>query len=208
MEKFSKEEYIDILKEIGNIGAGNATTALSFMIDSRIDLSVPKAEVIDFNKLMDITGGAEQVVAGIYIDISRDIEGVMLFMVSCETARILVDSVMHNDPKDQVTNFMFNEIELSAFTEIGNIITGAYLSSISSLLGFTIIPSVPYMTIDMAGAILSVPAIEFSKKSDTAILIESEFKINNKKMDGYFVLIPTEESYYKIIEKLGVLMKP
>ena len=99
---------------------------------------------------------------------------------------------------------MFNEIEESALKEIGNIIAGSYLSSISSLTNMLITSSVPYLAVDMAGAILSVPAIEFGKMGDKALLIESRFKDMDIDISGYFILIPTIESYKLMLNSLGM----
>ena len=95
-------------------------------------------------------------------------------------------------------------MELSALQEIGNIIAGAYLSSLSTLTNMTVTSSVPYMSIDMAGAILSVPAIEFGKVSDKALLIQTEFGDKGTQVNGYFILIPTLESYNIILGSLGL----
>ena len=95
-------------------------------------------------------------------------------------------------------------MSLSALQEIGNIIAGAYLSSLSSLTNLLITESVPYLSIDMAGAILSVPAIEFGKLGDKALLIQSQFLEDSVELDGYFILIPTLESYDKILSSLGL----
>ena len=98
----------------------------------------------------------------------------------------------------------FSEMEQSALMEIGNIIAGAYLSSISELTNMKITSSVPYLAVDMAGAILSVPAIEFGKLGDKALLIESKFKDLDVDISGYFILIPTLESYGRILTSLGL----
>ena len=98
----------------------------------------------------------------------------------------------------------FSEMDLSALKEIGNIIAGAYLSALSSLTNLKIVESIPYMAIDMAGAILSVPAIAFGELGDKALLIESEFNETDYSVNGFFILIPTEESYGKILSSLGM----
>lgn len=95
------------------------------------------------------------------------------------------------------------EMELSALNEIGNIITGAYLNSLSSLTNMKIFPSIPYLSIDMAGAILSVPAIEFGAIGDKILLIQSQFT-DDKVLDGYFILVPDVDSYDKIMASLGM----
>lgn len=193
----------DVLKEIGNIGAGNATTALSQLLNSKIDMNVPKVELLEFNELGDIIGGAENLVAGILLTLEGDVDGMMMFLVEKETAKGMVKKMMGAFATEE-ENSEFSEMELSALQEIGNIIAGAYLSSLSTLTNLTIVSSIPYMAIDMAGALLSVPAIEFSKISDKALLIETQFGSEADLVCGYFILIPTLESNAKILTSLGL----
>ena len=191
----------DVLTEIGNIGAGNATTALSQLINARIDMRVPKVELLTFAELAEVIGGAETLVAGILLSLEGDIQGSMLFILESNAARLLVQQLM--GCKDDSTE-QFTEMETSALQEIGNIISGAYLSAISSLTNMLITASVPSLAFDMAGAILSVPAIEFGKLGDKALLIESQFKDMDVDISGYFILIPTLDSYSKILKSLGL----
>lgn len=193
--------HFDVLREIGNIGAGNATTALSQLINTKIDMNVPKVELLEFKDLSDIVGGAESLVVGILLTLEGEIDGMMMFMLEKESAHHLVNILMGK----QIDNFEnFTEMDLSALNEIGNIIAGAYLSSLSTLTNMLITSSVPYMAIDMAGAILSVPAIEFGKIGDKALLIQSQFGEDEREVNGYFILIPTLESYEKILASLGM----
>jgi chemotaxis protein CheC len=192
----------DVLKEIGNIGAGNATTALSQMINSKIDMKVPNVELLEFKELSDIVGGAENLVVGILFTLEGQIDGMMMFMMDLAAARHLVNLLM--GASDDKPSDNFTEMELSALNEIGNIIAGAYLSSLTILTNILITSSVPYMAIDMAGAILSVPAIEFGKIGDKALLIETEFGDETNAVNGYFILIPTLESYTAILSSLGL----
>lgn len=191
----------DVLREIGNIGAGNAMTALSQMLNMKIDMEVPKVELIDLKNLPDAVGGADAIVVGILLTLSRDVEGMIMFIVSEETARKTADLLLQQpvSPDTPLT-----DMETSALQEIGNIITSAYMSALSMLTHLSINISVPYMSVDMAGAILSVPAIEFGKVGDQALLIQSEFGEKDDGMAGYFILIPTEESSGKILSSLGL----
>jgi chemotaxis protein CheC len=201
LNKIDNMQY-DVLREIGNIGAGNATTALSQMINSKVDMKVPKVELLEFKELSDIVGGAENIVVGILFTLEGQIDGMMMFMMDKPAARHLVNLLLGGADED--SDEMFTEMELSALNEIGNIIAGAYLSSLSMLTNITIVSSVPYMAIDMAGAILSVPAIEFGKIGDKALLIETEFRDQIRAVNGYFILIPTLESYGAILSSLGL----
>lgn len=193
--------HFDVLREIGNIGAGNATTALSQLINCKVDMNVPKVELLEFNELAECVGGAEVIVVGILLTLEGDIDGMMMFMLERDSAYHLVNLLLGKSFDDFRE---FSEMDLSALQEIGNIIAGAYLSSLSSLTNMCITSSVPYMSIDMAGAILSVPAIEFGKMGDKALLIQSQFLEDAKEVNGYFILIPTMESYDKIMKSLGM----
>lgn len=189
----------DVLKELGNIGAGNATTALSKLINARIDMKVPKVQLLDLSEIAYMIGDEETVMVGILVMLTGDVNGFMMFLMTQEVARKLVNILMSSDSEDRE----FSEMELSAVQEIGNIISGAYLSSLSDLTKLSIAESIPYLQIDMVGAILSVPAIEFGKIGDKVLLIETEFEYD-VAINGYYILVPELDSYDKILEALGV----
>ena len=191
----------DVLKEIGNIGAGNATTALATILQVKVDMKVTKVALLDFQELPEILGGAENIIAGILLTLSGNIDGMMMFVLERDAAHSMVNMLMGQDvPLDAE----FSEMESSALQEIGNIITGAYLSSLSNLTQMSINASIPYIAIDMAGAILSVPAIEFGKIGDKALLIQTEFGEKDTQVNGFFILIPTLDSYNAILTSLGL----
>lgn len=150
----------DVLTEIGNIGAGNATTALSQLINTRIDMRVPQVRLLSFAELAEIIGGAETLVAGILLNLEGDINGSMLFVLERNDAKMMVQQLTGFGQPGETE---FTDLDKSALQEVGNIISGAYLSAISSMTNLTISVSVPSLAFDMAGAILSVPAIEFGK---------------------------------------------
>lgn len=196
------EMEFDVLREIGNIGSGHAATALAKMLNQKIDIRVPNAVMCDFNYLVQMVGGEEKIVIGILLTLSDDIEGMMMFLLDMSSAYSLLRKLMFTDLKDDDE---LNEMHLSAIQEIGNIITGAYLSSLSDLTHLKINQSTPYMSIDMAGAVLDVPAIEFGKLGDKAVMIEAEFDDEDGKgINGYFLLIPTMDSYTRIMSSLGL----
>ncbi|MCF8018491.1 CheY-P-specific phosphatase CheC [Petrocella atlantisensis] len=192
---------LDILKEIGNIGAGNATTALSQLINRRIDMGIPVVKVLEFKDLSEVLGGAENPIVGILLGLEGEISGMIMFVLEQSAAHILINMLMGKN----IDNFDdFDEMDLSALKEIGNIISGAYLSSLSSLTNLKILATIPYMAIDMAGAILSVPAIEFGKVGDKALLIQTDFGGDRENVFGYFILIPDMPSYGIILRSLGI----
>lgn len=194
-------QYFDVLKEIGNIGAGNATTALAQMMGGKIDMSVPQVKLLDFKDVGDMMGGAEQIMAGIYLKVEGDIDGSIMFLLEQNSARHLVSKMMMQEETD--SDEPLDEIQMSALKEVGNIIAGSYLNSLAQMTNLKMIPSVPYLAIDMAGAILSVPAIEFGVMGDSMLLIETQF-FDEIKLSGYFILLPDLDGYAKILKALGI----
>lgn len=204
MSELSMEQvtsnYLDVLKELGNIGAGNAMTALSQMISSKVDMKVPQVRLLEFKEVGTLMGGEEQIMVGVMLAVEGDITGSMMFLVEKSCAKHLVNKMMMGMASEGDD---FNEMELSALKEIGNIITGAYLNSLSTMTNLTIYPTPPEITVDMAAALLSVPAIEFGIYGDNILLIQSQF-FDEVDIDGYFILVPDLESYAKILTSLGL----
>lgn len=195
------QEYYDVLKELGNIGAGNATTALAQMLNCKVDMSVPQVKLLGFKDVATLMGGEEQLMAGIYLGVEGDITGSIMFLLEKDSARHLVGKLMGMPTNGED----FSDMEMSALQEVGNIITGSYLNSLSMMTNLKIFPSIPSLAIDMAGAILSVPAIEFGALGDNILLIQTQF-FDEIQLDGYFILIPDLESYGKILTSLGITL--
>lgn len=195
---------LDVLREIGNIGSGNAVTALAKMINRKVDMAVPKVKILEFNAVNEILGEPEQIVVGVLLNVSGDLSGSILFTLNQKSAQILVN-ILFGRRTDIKSQELFNEIERSALKEIGNILTGAYLSAISSLTNLKVSYGIPDIAIDMAGAILSVPAIEFAKLGDTVLYIETAFCEDKECVLGDFFLIPDIDSYDILLKALGVV---
>lgn len=203
LEKLEDSQF-DVLKEIGNIGAGNATTALATMLNIKVDMSVPNVALLPFDNISSFIGSEEQTVVGILLEIQGDIDGMMMFLFDMKSAHHLVNSLMMRDVHQDENGWaVFLEMEMSALNEIGNIVSGSYLSALSGLTGMKMVSSVPALSIDMLGALLSVPAIEFGKYGDKLLMIQSEFG-EDDFVTGYFLLIPELESYDKILTSLGM----
>ena len=193
--------YLDVLKEIGNIGAGNATTALAQMLQRKVDMKVPKADLFEFRDLGEVIGGEETIMAGVYMVVEGDINGSMMFLLEKNSAKHLANQMLggYGNPGEEE----FNEMEMSVLQEMGNIMTGAYLNSLADLTQLKIYPTAPEVAIDMAGAILSVPAIEFGVLGDKILMIQTRFT-DDMSIDGFFILVPDLDSYHKIMKSLGM----
>ncbi len=208
LNDMSSMQY-DVLRELGNIGAGNATTALSQMLNAKVDIGVPQVKLLGFDELPTIIGSEEKVMVGILLMLCGDVDGIMMFLMDPHVAKNLVNHLMGGcgmPPSDDENSF--NDIERSAIMEIGNIIAGAYLRSLGELTNLTIDVSIPMLQVDMAAAILDVPAIQFGKIGDKVLMIETAFDDEKvgKELDirGYYILVPELESYDKILSSLGV----
>ena len=164
--------HIDILKEIGNIGAGHAATALSTIMNKKIDMEVPNVQIVSFNEMIEMVGGPEKIVASCYLRIEGDAPSHMFFVLPLEQGDQLIQQMTG------MTNFSFkkppfDEMALSAFQELANILVGSYVSSLSDFTGLNMFPHVPAVCIDMIGAIISFGFIELSQFSDYVIVIET-----------------------------------
>lgn len=192
---------IDVLREIGNIGAGNAATALSKMIAKRIDMNVPKVNILEFKDVAELVGGPENAVVGIYFKVTGDISGSIMFLMGKKSAKFLTNLLMSRENDSDY----LDEMEISALQEVGNILAGSYLNSLSSLTKLSLIVSVPSLAVDMAGAILSVPVILFGQVGDKVMLIETDFIEGSEHVQGNFFLIPDEDSFEILLKSLGVI---
>ena len=204
MSKITLEEvnnrYVDVLKEIGNVGAGNAMTAIASMLGIRIDMNVPKVELLEVSKLGSAICPEEEIIVGIFLEVQTDINGSMMFLMKMDSARFLVNKLMGRNTEDEKE---FDEMDLSALKEIGNIIAASYLNALSVMTNLMITPSIPYIAVDMAASILSVPALSFGQFGDNALLIQTEFG-DDVMISGYFILMPEQDSYEKILTALGL----
>ena len=163
---------LDLLKEIGNIGAGNAASALSEMIGMTVDISVPKCEMIPFSEMTNIIGDPEHVILGILVQMSGDMEGYLLMAQELEDAQTTIKVLMNQDID------IGNGIDLKQFEpmkEVCNILVGSYLSAISEMTGLKILPSVPEMTADMAMAIMNVPVLVYGEIGDSVLMLDTKF---------------------------------
>jgi len=195
------ELHFDILKEIGNIGVGNAIGALSEIISSEVKMSVPHVEFLKFNEVGKILGGEEVNVFGVLVMLSGEINGMMMFLLKPDSARVLVNGLMNSESTECDD---FSELEISAISEIGNILCSSYLGAISRFVNKKIMPAPPILARDMAAALLSVPAIEFSKMSEGVLLIDTVFETKEQNASGFFFLVPDFESFSTILSALGV----
>ena len=192
------ENVRNALTELGNIGAGNAATAMSVMLESKLTISTPQVDLYEFNELEEILGFAEDTVVGVLSLIEGDMQSMLLFVLGVEDAEQLVKTLLNQEVD------WHSEMGISAIKEVANILIGSYVASLEMLSGLNLRYAVPQICIDMAGSILSVPCIEFGKVSDKALLINSQFKVGQKEINGYIMMVSEVHSFDVLLTKLGI----
>ena len=192
-----REAHLDALQEICNIGMGHAATALSQLIGQTVNLKVPKVTLANLDQVPDIIGGAEQVVVGIYMRVYGDVRGNILLIFPRESAQNL-NALLTGQPGS--SDLILSEMHASALKEVGNILAGAYLSAMGSLLDLSLIPSVPSLAFDMAGAIVDYILAELGQESDVTLVVETEFFGRGTLIRGHFFLLPDPNSLKLILE--------
>lgn len=193
--------HMDVLKEVGNIGAGHAATALSKLLDKPVDMMVPKVRMVPFEEIAESVGGIEQVVVAIFLRVDGETPGNMFFILTQESAKRLLSSIVGIEVESEDS---YTEMELSALNEIGNILAGSYLTSLADFTNLNMQPTVPSLAIDMAGAILTYGLLQYGEMGDHALLIDTAFLEGKDEVEGHFFLIPDPESFDKIFAALGV----
>lgn len=200
--------HLDVLKEIGNIGAAHAATSLSQLMNQKVDMHVPSVELVTFDEMFDMAGGADEMVAGIYLRIDGDLSGSMFFMLPIASANRFIQ-VLTGETTFDFNTPPFSEIGVSSMQELGNILSGSYLSALSDFTGLKIYPTVPSLSVDMVGAIISFGLIEVSHYSDEVIVINTEIHgegaLEDERIHGHFFLLPDPSSYTTIFRSLGVM---
>ena len=192
---------LDVLQEIGNIGSGNASAALSNLISKNVEIEMPRVKIVGFQEAIDQSGGAERVVAGVLSRMVGNIEGMIILFVD----RNFINAVISSFLDKQVTNLLnLQEEEISALSEVGNIMGGAYVSAIGQLTGIDAALESPVFQVDMIGALMSVPVVEFGEVGDKILYIDKKLSIDGQDMNAKLLMIPTIDSLENMMKKLGL----
>lgn len=192
---------LDLLKELGNIGSGNAVTALSQLLSKPVNMAVSKIRVLDFEEVTQILGGPEEMIVGALLTLNQDVTGMIMFLLQKDFAHTTLNALLG---REENTPMDLGEMEFSVMSEVANILAASYVTAISELTGLRINISVPSVCIDMAGSILSVPAIHYANISDNIIFIEDEFSTHDQNIYSRILMIPDVDSLNKIMDKLGM----
>lgn len=195
------KNQLDALCEIGNVGAGNSATALSQIINKRIDMDVHKVSIVPLGDVPDMVGGPDAMVVGVFLRVYGAAPSNILFLLPKESAFYLVDTLLGKKRGDtQQLDFM----DESALMEIGNVLAGSYLNALFNFTNLSLLPSIPALAVDMAGAILSVVLIQLGQMGDHALVMETQFRCEDEDISGHFFLVPDPGALETILAAVGV----
>lgn len=193
----NNELKLDVLRELGNIGMGNAATSLSTMLqDEKIDMSLPEVDIVALADVPDLLGGAEVPTVGIYIEATGDISFYMMFLMTVSNAKSLVYSITQGATEE------LDDFGQSALREVGNIITAAYLNALSFMTQTAFLPQPPILAIDMAGAILGTALAEAQVLEDYILVLKNAFITESSNIEGHVFIIPQEDALDAITDLL------
>ncbi len=196
------ELQIDALREISNIGLGHAVTSLAEMLEGKIGMDVPHANFISMEEVIEILGGYEELVSCVSLELDGDIQGSVFYIFNKSSTYKLVDTLMGFE--SEITNGL-DDMAISTINEIGNILTGSFISAISDFTNLKIIPSPPIFAFDMLAAIFtSLIIVSGQPEGENILTIKTEMYRDDRIIKGFFFLMPDPESYEKLFFALGV----
>ena len=190
---------LDVLKELANIGVGNAVTSLSTMLnEEKINMDVPSARLVLLQDVPELLGGAELPVAGVYIGSSGDADLTILFVLPLDSGVNLISTLVPG------SNGLFDEMGISVLTEVGNILTTSYLNALSFMTNLLLIPNPPEVAVDMSGAIISTIMAEKYMVEDEVVLLSTALKSMKTRIEGHILIFPDAGALKKIFTLLGI----
>lgn len=194
------ELQLDVMREIGNIGAGNACTALSVLLGTTIDMSVPRVRMLGYDDAAKLAG-KDEVILGIKVPVTDDLSGMMLHVIHKPFAERIINT-FYEKSIDDIT--VLDDMDASVLNEMANITSGAYANSIATLTKMLVNINTPSQIAGTVKDILEIPVKEFTQPGQHILVIDEEFVINENHLTSNMILALEQESLEKLFEKLGV----
>jgi chemotaxis protein CheC len=196
-----KAPQLDAIREVANIGAGHAATALSGMTNRKIMITVPRVYVRPLEDACDLLGAPDTIVAAVLMHMMGDLTGRALVLFPQRAAHNLCDILFRREMGSTVE---LGPMEQSGLKEAGNILASAYLNALSDFMGMMLVPSVPSLVIDLSGAVLTSAQLNFGHNRDYAFCVETSFRIDgtNESLGGHFLLLPDLASLRSIFDAI------
>ncbi|MDR1778454.1 MAG: chemotaxis protein CheC [Clostridiales Family XIII bacterium] len=195
------ENHIDALREIGNIGAGNAASSLAVLLGEDVHIGVPQVRIEPYENVIRSLGGPEELGVAVLVDFLGEASGVVLFILSMQDANRIL-SIMAGTP--DADEEALTDMKLSAIMEIGNILGSSYLGSVATLTGMQIRVDVPRVAIDMLGAILAEPIAAYGAGENQVMFIEESFSSARSDLHSHVILFTEMATLAEIMKRLGI----
>lgn len=201
MNSYDDMNYMemDVIKEVGSIGTGNAASALSSLLGAPVRMLLPQVSVLDFNDAISEIGNPETIVAAVMVKMSEEISGIMLFILKPDLVNDIIGRLLNHQIDDYL---QLDQMDISALNEVGNIMISSYVNALSTLAGVNITLSVPEIAVNMVGGIMSVPMVEFGYQTDKLMMIRGKFIIDEKVLDSDLLMLPDITSLNYLMKKL------
>lgn len=196
-----KESQLDAMREVANIGAGHAATALSGMTNRTIMITVPRVYVRPLEDACDLVGPPDSVIAAVLMHMMGDLTGRAMVLFPNQSAHTLCDFLFR---RPVGTTTQLGEMEESGLKEAGNILASAYLNALSDFMGMMLVPSVPSLVIDLSAAVLTTAQLNFGHDRDYAFCVETSFRVEGaaEPLGGHFLLLPDLSSLRAIFDAI------
>jgi len=192
---------LDVLREVGTITSARAATALSEILNCKVEISLPEAKVVPLKELGKILGNPEEVYFVLDIALEKELEGRLFFLLLPGQAKALGEVLLKRAIEEPLLE---DELFCSSLKEIVNILTGSYMNALFEFTGLTVIYSVPSLGVDMVSALMDFFFIYMAQESDEVILVDTRFKVKDKDLKGFFLFFLSWNSLKKLAERLGV----
>ena len=197
-----KLQELDVMREISSIGSSHAATALSKLLQKEIRITLPQVHVLGYEDAVSRIGNIEEIVAATLVNMSGDVEGLMLFLFNMEFANTVLEKLLGRS----FSSFEeLDDLAYSALEEAGNIMICSYINAFAQLVNINIQLSVPSSTVNMLGGILTVPMAEYGYETDKLMYFNADFIMDDKRLSDWLLMLPDIKSLNDILEKLGVL---
>jgi chemotaxis protein CheC len=195
------EIHLDVLREIANIGSGNAASSLSRMIGHPVNINIPEIGIKGFNEATEVLGGPETIMMGTLLFLSEGLNGMMMFLLPVDVVCDLVNMLMFTDIKSHEE---IDEMGYSVINECSNIMSASFVTAVAEMTDMVIDISPPEATLDMLGSIMSVPSIYFANIGDSLLLMKNELEIAGKTTSANVLMLPDMPSLSRLMSSLGI----
>ncbi|MGI6450299.1 MAG: chemotaxis protein CheC [Desulfitobacteriia bacterium] len=191
---------IEALKEVGNIGAGHAATSLSNLLQTRIEMSVPKVWLVPLERLQEALGQLDATKVALYLKVTGEAPGKAMFILSVPCAQHMAQTLLL---KPEPPDIFKDEMAQSALQEVGNILVSSFVIALTQFSGCMLQPSIPALGLDMIGAMIDGVLLEEGQIDDNILIIDTKLS-GQEEMEGIFLYIPEEGSIDKLLGAFGI----